>query len=358
MLWPLRPWDRAIDKLLISQNAGGTFRARGDHLRLANSDSSLQALAALLNGVDSGHGQWDSVVEEANRHLVAPALYACLRDRDLLGLIPADVEGYLRFLHGLNEDRNRRLKYQAVETLGALNETGIEPLLIKGSALLMIIPERRLGTRMISDLDLVVGTDEVERSAERLLDIGYQPLQDNAGPHAYGKFYRPSDVGSLDLHLRPPGPAHLFAENRPLRSTTHEVLGARMKIPTPAEWVTHLIVHDMIQDRGLRTGDVNLRRLLDCREMLNLGYDIDWGMVRERLPAGRLALARDLFFLNLQRLVGVTVDGGAVGFLPKLLYSRQIALRRNTTYRNLDSFGLAMLGGGWKLLKLSTAVRQ
>jgi Uncharacterised nucleotidyltransferase len=326
-------------------------------LRSANSDSGLQSLVALLNGAVSGNGQWDSVVEEANRHLVAPALYACLRDRDLLDLVPVEVEAYLRFLYGLNEDRNRRLKRQAVETLGVLNEARIEPLLIKGSALLMIIPEHRLGTRMVSDLDLVVGADEVERSAERLLGIGYQPLQDNAGLHAYGKFYRSSDVGSIDLHLRPPGPAHLFAGSGAHQSAAHEVLGVRMRIPTPGEWVTQLIIHDMIQDRRLRTGDVDLRRLLDCREILNLGYEIDWGEIRERLPAGRLALARDLFFLNLQRLVGVRVDDGAVGFLVKVLFSRQIALRRNATYRRLDSLGLAMLGGSWKLLKLSTAAR-
>ena len=325
---------------------------------MANSVSNLQALAALLNGGFPTQGEWERVVQEANRHLIAPALYICLRDRCLFGLIPAEVENYLRFLHDLNEERNRRLKQQAIETLGVLNEAGIEPLLIKGSALLMILPEHRLGTRMISDLDLVVDKSAVERSVARLLSIGYQALIDNSGPHAYGKFYRPSDVGSVDLHLRPPGPAYLFTENQPLGSTSLEVLRIRMKIPTPAEWVTHLIVHDMIQDRGLRKGDINLRRLLDCREILGLGYDINWGMVRSRLPAGRLALARDLFFLNLQRFVGVKVDGGAGGLLPKLLYARQIALQRNATYRNLDRFGLAMLGGSWKLLGLAMAERQ
>jgi hypothetical protein len=325
---------------------------------LATSDSNLQVLAALLNGVNPGQGQWDTVVHEANRHLIAPALYACIRDRGLLGFIPAEVENYLRFLHGLNEERNRRLKQQAIETLSALNEAGIEPLLIKGSALLMIIPEHRLGTRMISDLDIVVDKGAVERSVARLLGIGYQTLPDNPGLHAYGKFYRPSDVGSVDLHLRPPGPAYLFAEDRSLRGMSLEVLGVRINIPTPPEWVTHLIVHDMIQDRGLRTGDVSLRRLLDCREILSLGYDIDWDMVRDRLPAGRLALARDLFFLNLQRFIGVKVDGGAGGLLPRLLYTRQIALQRNATYRNLDNFGLAMARRSWKLLKLATAERR
>ena len=97
---------------------------------------------------------------------------------------------------------------------------------------------------------------------------------------------------------------------------------------------------------------------IDCREILGLGYDVDWDMVRDRLPAGRLALARNLFFLNLQRFVGVKVDGGAGGLLPKLLYTRQIALQRRATYRNLDGLALAMLGGSWKLLGLSAAQRQ
>jgi len=124
----------------------------------------------------------------------------------------------------------------------------------------------------------------------------------------------------------------------------------RLRIPTPAEWVTHLIVHDMIQDRRLRTGDVDLRRLLDCREILGLGYDIDWATVRERLPYGRLALVRDVFFLNLERLVGVKVDGGTRGLLPRLLYARQIALSRHGAYGNLDRLGMSILRRGWKLL--------
>lgn len=315
-------------------------------------------LVAVLNGDIASPRQWSAVIQEANRHLVAPALYACLRDYPFPSLIPAEVDEYLRFLHDLNEMRNRRLRQQAIETIGALNEAGIEPLLIKGSALLMILPERRLGTRMISDLDLVVDKGAVEACVARLLGIGYQPLADDPGAHARGKFYRPSDVGSVDLHWRPPGPAHLFAANETLRSVSVEVQGVRLKLPTPAEWVTHLIVHDMIQDRRLRTGDVSLRRLLDCREILRLGYDIDWGAIRDRLPSGRMALARNLFFLNLQRFAGVKVDGGAGGLLPRLLYSRQIALRRNATYRSLDSFGLSMLGGSWKFLKLSRAERQ
>lgn len=327
-------------------------------MRSETSDSNLQALAALFTGPPPRECQWDTVIQEANRHLVAPALYACLRDRGLLGSMPTDVENYLGFLYGLNEERNRRLRRQAVETLSVLNEAGIEPLFIKGSALLMIIPEHRLGTRIITDLDMVVDKDTVETSVARLLRIGYQPLADNPGPHAYATFWRPSDVGSLDLHLRPPGPEYLFAGSQAVRSFTLDFTGTRLKIPIPTEWVIHLIVHDMLHDRGLRTGDVNLRRLLDCREIVRTGYDIDWSMVRDRLPAGKLALARDLFFLNLQHFVGMNVDGDAVGLLPKLLYARQLAIQRNGTYRNMDSFGLALARRSWKRWKRFTAAPQ
>jgi len=324
-------------------------------LSFANSESGLQALVALLKGIVARNDQWDKVIQEANGHLVAPALYVSLRDRHLLGSIPSDVKDYLCLLHDLNEERNRRLRQQAVETLGTLNEAGVEPLLIKGSALLMILPQHRLGTRMISDLDLVVDKRAVQESVARLVSIGYRPLPENPGPHAYRKFYRPTDVGSLDLHLRPPGPVRLFPESKSPDSASVEVQGVRMKIPTPAEWVAHLVVHDMIEDRSLLTGDVNLRRLLDCRELQSLGYEIDWEAVRKRLPSGGLALARDLFFLNLQRLVGVTIVGGAGGLLPELLYSRQIALQRYPTYRNLDSFGRSVLSRGRKVLTLAAA---
>src|SRR5262245_14764091 len=109
---------------------------------MADSDCGLQVLAALLNGVDPSLSEWDAIVEEANRQLIAPALYCCLRDRDALGILPDEVRRYLGFIHGLNEERNRRLRQQAVETVAALNAAQIEPLLIKGAALLMILPER------------------------------------------------------------------------------------------------------------------------------------------------------------------------------------------------------------------------
>ncbi|ULJ76105.1 nucleotidyltransferase family protein [Rhizobium gallicum] len=324
-------------------------------MRSGGSESGFQVLAALLNGITTGQDQWDKVVQEANRHLVGPALYGWLRHWGLLISVPGEVEKYLRFLYDLNEERNRRLRRQSVETLRVLNEAGIEPLLIKGSALLMIMPEHRLGNRMISDLDLVIDRNNVERSVGRLRGIGYQPLPEDPGPHAYGKFYRPTDVGSLDLHLRPPGPAILYTEGEPLHSTRLEVMGVRVCIPTPVEWVVHLIVHDMILDRRLRTGDVELRHLLDCREIFDLGYDVDWDAVRARLPSGRLALARDLFFLNLQRLAGVKIDGSPAGLLANLLFSRQIARQDHGAYKNLDDFGLSLLRAIWKPFKIAAA---
>ena len=128
-----------------------------------------------------------------------------------------------------------------------------------------------------------------------------------------------------------------------------------MKIPTPPEWVTHLIVHDMIQDRRLRTGEVDLRRLLDCREITSIGYEIDWDGVRNRLSSFRLALARDLFFLNLERFAGVKGDGGNVGLLARLLFNRQIALRGSSAYKRLDRLALNAMRGIWRLLKLAPA---
>jgi hypothetical protein len=340
------------------QNIDAPTADVGPVFETLRSGSSFQLVCAALT-VGMVHPlQWDAVIVEANRHLILPALYVFLRDRDLLRFAPTDVEKYLGFIHHLNELRNLRLRQQVLELVKALNSVGIEPLLIKGAALLLALPESRLGARMVSDLDVVVDNEVIETCVAQLVNLGYRPLAGDPGVHAYGKFYRPSDAGSLDLHLRPPGPVALFSTDGAVRSRVVEVAGARLRLPSPEEWVTHLIVHDMIQDRRLRTGEVDLRRLLDCRELLALGYGIDWSAVCRRLPSGRLALGREVFMLNLQRLIDVKIEGHVSGILPRILYRRQIAIKHNVSYRRLDRLGLSVARSAWRIIRLHKVQRR
>jgi hypothetical protein len=292
----------------------------------AMQQSALEALAACLRGCPPPAPDWDAIVREANEHLVAPALGAALAAVPL----PEDLSSYLRLVHGLNRERNACLRAQAIEAVGALNAIGIEPVLLKGAAILLDAPDERLGHRMLSDVDLAVPAERLHDALERLVGLGYEAIMEDVGDHAHAKLLRGRDAGTIDLHHRPPGPARLYDAAPPLAAELVVVDGCRMWRPNPTERAIHLIAHDMINDGCLVRGDVDLRHLLDLRDLVASG-SVDWRVVRERLASPWLALALDVVLLNLRSLLDVEVParGGAAAWL----YRRQILRSRAGWFR-------------------------
>ncbi|MXN63560.1 hypothetical protein GR183_01475 [Stappia sp. GBMRC 2046] len=314
----------------------------------ASAACAFETLISAFNGTLPPEDAWDDVIKTANRHLVAPALFASLRESGLLQDVPQEVRAYLAFLHERNEERNRRLRAQAAQSIEAMNAAGIEPLLIKGTALLMLLDDERLGSRMMSDIDLVVPEADRDAALSQIGQLGYAAIEDSSGPHALGKFSRPQDAGALDLHSRPPGPQALFAKDAPDARRTVGQGKLRFVVPTSEEWIVQLVAHDMIRDRRLFTGIVDLRRLLDCREILSMGRTVDWERVRHRLSSPMLALARDVFFLNLERFAGVPVSGRKAGALARLFHRRQLAIECNSSFRRMDARAISTLLAVWR----------
>src|SRR5689334_15166448 len=77
---------------------------------------------------------WDRFIEAANCAYLTPALTAALREAGLLAAIPAEAAQYLTVIAERNDMRNARLRVQLHELVGALNRSGIEPILLKGAA--------------------------------------------------------------------------------------------------------------------------------------------------------------------------------------------------------------------------------
>jgi hypothetical protein len=123
--------------------------------------------------------------------------------------IPEDVYLYIREMFERNVVRNIRLAAQLAETIVAINDRGVTPVLLKGAAMLATAPQADYGLKLMSDLDIMVSPDQVEPTLEALLALGYtvhyQTPPDAANWHMDLK--RPSDVGMIDLHRAPPGPA-------------------------------------------------------------------------------------------------------------------------------------------------------
>lgn len=177
---------------------------------MANHSRRLIHWSECLRGRVPKDPDWISLLGLANQTLTTPALMRfATRFKDQ---IPEDVYFYIEQLFERNVIRNKRLVDQLTEVVGAINDRGVIPVLLKGAAILATAPQADHGLKLMSDLDIMVSPDETEPTLKALLALGYtidyQPLPDSVG-NWHVDLKRFCDVGMIDLHRAPPGPAFL-----------------------------------------------------------------------------------------------------------------------------------------------------
>ena len=296
--------------------------------------SSLHLLAAWLRGESPQVVDWTALIREANEHLVAPALYRAVADNSGLR-VPDDVKAYLRLIHELNCARNARLRTQSLMALSALNADGIEPTLIKGGAILLTAAEEERGDRMLCDVDLLLRGPDLQRGTRLLAELGYRVVRGDAGAHAYAKLMRSQDVGTLDLHHRPPGPLKLHRRGAVGSEEPMTIEGCSFRLPSATDRIIHLIGHDMFNDFRLLNGTIDLRHLLDARQIEGSGA-VDWMKIKDVLRGGALRVALDVFLLNLRDLLHLDVPPVLRQGLARTLYARQLLRSQSSVFRRCD----------------------
>ncbi|WP_374471598.1 nucleotidyltransferase family protein [Phenylobacterium sp.] len=223
----------------------------------------LRQLSAALAGRPFERTSWPEVVELANEHLVTPQLHAALVGGGALRRLPVDLQAFLEDVFQRNRERNRRLFAQLREALAVLNAAGLQPILLKGAALWISLGRPAGFDRMLNDLDLLVQPHEAARAMDALAAADFQVLArfDEPWRHVVAELGRPSDVGVLDLHRRPPGPLSAPAPLQDLRPVDWD--GVRAWTPGPAAQVCMLALHDQFHEGAFWRGDLPVRHLLD-----------------------------------------------------------------------------------------------
>jgi hypothetical protein len=267
--------------------------------------NSFDCLAACLQGRPPSGVDWMQVIWEANQHLVTPALHIALEncpDSE----IPSDVREYTSFIYHKNHERNLGLRSQAIEAVEAFSRCGIETVPLKGAGILLTASDERLGIRIMTDLDLMVPEDQVPAAMDCLLNLGYEVLHCECGSHADAVLGRAGNFGPIDLHHRPPGPTSLHSLNElSAESTMLSVGNAHVRLPSPTLRAFHLIVHDLLHDNQFRSGDINLRHLLDLEQLARAPGGVDWIRLASKMTGRRERLALRTQLVMLHRLLGV-----------------------------------------------------
>jgi hypothetical protein len=101
-------------------------------------------------------------------HLLLPLVYTNLREH---GVVDPEM-GRLRGMFRSTWVRNQLLVRQGRELLAKLHEAGVETLLLKGAALIML-DYRSAGMRPMADLDVLVRPEQVEDAVAVLTSLGW-----------------------------------------------------------------------------------------------------------------------------------------------------------------------------------------
>jgi Uncharacterised nucleotidyltransferase len=203
-------------------------------------------------------------------HKLLPTLEYCLQQHQLWEQVPAEMQQLIqqsRQRYGL---RQLQAISQLTELDTVLNAVGIEAVLLKGSALLYYPLYPSLGSRLQSDIDLLVAPDQVALVVPTLQKLGYA----FQGVYEEGRHYS---------HHLPPlvRPNCLHIEIHPLQSglgqhihrqmlvSAQEIEGfGALRLPVVTELFWHMALHAKIGSTP------QLRNLLDLHRLLEL-YVVD-----------------------------------------------------------------------------------
>jgi hypothetical protein len=277
---------------------------------------------ALCSTIASGRLDWPTVILIANIELVTPVLWVALRDRQLTQHLPADVCGYLSELYRLNKTRNARLREQVIEAVCQLNAIDIEPLLLKGAVGLFVETFGDPGSRVMTDLDILVPERAAQACWNMLCKIGYRPVEDEQDqrtmappisdwPADYRRhqhlhpLHRPGEYGTVEIHRSAlathSSGTHLLPTELLWRNTEHiQASEAEMAVPTPTHRILHNLVHSAITDRAYLRGRIPLRPLHETAQMqINYRKSIDWEKIRERFAShGKSKVLQGFLYLS------------------------------------------------------------
>jgi hypothetical protein len=303
---------------------------------MANHNKSLAALCSLLRGEPPKNIDWFSLIGLANETLTTPALMPFV-DR-FENEIPPDVRDYIREMFVRNQHRNQRLSNQLNDALMALNVVGVTPVLLKGAATLakaegaatLAKAEGAVNVvRLISDLDIMVSSEETEAALEALFALGYRVFFQ--APKGAAKWCmdleRDGDVGMIDVHQRLPGHEYFYRSLGNVRqhcSLTMTRFG-NAYVPLPTYQAFILIVHDQFQDSDYWTGNIDLRHLLDLCAMAGTAEGIDWKLLSAMSSSRLYRNALETQLVALHSLLDVDVPRKLLTrLIPRLQFRRRL----------------------------------
>lgn len=232
---------------------------------------------------------WELIIEVASFHYVTPTLATCFNpDAEM----PGDVRDYFASALALNKKRNEKMLATLERVASLLNAIDIEPVLLKGAALLVegIYPQPSM--RILGDIDILIPKDRSAEACAALTGAGYKTKLSAISPptHHHLPMLLDPDTGTgVELHtdaISSSADAVIATDWFCEMALPVQFRGQRVRLPEPTRNAGHIIFHSEIFHELYVLNKVQLRHVVDLA-LLRARHEaaIDWDELDRRFSA-------------------------------------------------------------------------
>ena len=248
---------------------------------------SQSQLDRLLNEED-----YLSLIELANTYWLIGHLNKQLKKHQLWPFLPSELIAYLTELDRLYLNRSLAIKQEIIDVCSLLKEITPNLVLLKGAATLFNGLADPIGTRYMTDIDILVPAQKLDDCLSQITSKGYVLDIDQLS------------IETTEFHHAPPairenGPCYIELHRSPLVNSLTNILAKDEVLETsialelteslvvqqmhPTQLVIHAIAHSELQDRGYAEAHIDLRQLLNFYLITKtFGQKICWKTVEQR----------------------------------------------------------------------------
>jgi hypothetical protein len=266
-----------------------------------------------------------AVLHLANSEFLTSALYYEMKKKNFFNIIEDEkLHAFMHELFVLNTRRNEQILRQLKEIVSTFHSAGVELLLLKGIASLVEQEYEHIGIRYLSDIDLLVHPEDVEKAYALLIAAGYKkvdlPYRIHPSHHHLWPLEKDGMPAMLELHRR-------AVNEEATAETVSFSTAAAYKIDSndfPNTWVfkptyklCHAFLHTEVDHNYYKLKVLDLRHLYDFTVLAKRYYDaVDWDELDRLIESlglrenfqSYLYIAKNLFSLT----TPLTVDSAKV----------------------------------------------
>jgi len=288
-----------------------------------------------------GLPEWELLIRCARKSKLVAALGKKIALNCPEMLLPRKVMAHFQGAQQLVEYRKQLIMWELDRLNKALSETGVDIIVLKGGAYILLGLSMSAG-RLLSDIDILVDKEEIEGVENHLLAKGWQAAKlDDYDQHYYRTWmheipplrHRERFIEVDIHHTILPLTSRLHPDPKRLINDAINVDKSLCKVLSPCDMVLHSTVH-LFYDAELNAND--FRDLVDLHELFSFfsQQDADF-WVKLDARSRELSLQRPLYYSLYfsQQLLNTAVPNdllinseGRPSYVPRMLMEYMVPL--------------------------------